>query len=104
MRIRKTRQTGYRGYSHQVSKELTPIRWAVVLLLASGSVHAQTLAASDEQEPTLEVQRVEATAAPSIRSELAQTTQIIDTEQLQQQVQGGKSLSEALGQLVPGVD
>lgn len=72
-----------------------------MLLLASTAARAQPAA---DAEPELQVQQVQATAAPSIRSELAQTTQVIDREQLQQQVQGGKSLAEALGQLVPGID
>ncbi|MEG1202654.1 MAG: TonB-dependent receptor plug domain-containing protein, partial [Comamonas sp.] len=73
----------------------------------ASSVQAQTAQQTDAPSSTeaeLEVQRVVASAAPSIRSELAQTTQIIENDQLQQQVMAGKSVAEALGQLVPGID
>ncbi|MEG2047042.1 MAG: TonB-dependent receptor plug domain-containing protein, partial [Comamonas sp.] len=38
------------------------------------------------------------------RSELAATVQIIDSAELQTQIQGGLNLKEALGHLVPGID
>ena len=72
--------------------------------LAQSQAQSQTEEAGSTAEPELAVQRVTASAAPAIRSELAQTTQIIESQELLQQVNGGKSLAEALGQLVPGVD
>lgn len=72
--------------------------------LAQSQAQSQTEEAGSTAEPELAVQRVTASAAPAIRSELAHTTQIIESQELLQQVNGGKSLAEALGQLVPGVD
>ncbi|MEG0921669.1 MAG: TonB-dependent receptor [Comamonas sp.] len=79
----------------------------MAIAVMASSVQAQTAQQTDAPSSTeaeLEVQRVVASAAPSIRSELAQTTQIIENDQLQQQVMAGKSVAEALGQLVPGID
>ncbi len=86
---------------------IAPISLAIGVL--ASSAQAQTVAAAAEADGAdadthLAVQHVVASAAPSIRSELAQTTQVIDSEQLQQQVTAGKSVAEALGQLVPGID
>ncbi len=84
---------------HRQAARATPIALAIALIGAGAQAQVTT-----DAEPELAVQQVTASAAPSIRSELAQTTQVIENEALQQQVKGGKSLAEALGQLVPGID
>lgn len=96
---------------------LTPVALAMALLASQAQAQVQgnpmpqdtsasvsTGQDNAQAETELAVQRVVASAAPGIRSELAQTTQIIESDALLQQVNAGKSLGEALGQLVPGVD
>ena len=86
---------------------LLPIACAVLLLMhfqaQANTEYTQTAPVSGA-EAELATQTVTSSRLMQNRSELAATVQIIDSAELQTQIQGGLNLKEALGHLVPGID
>lgn len=72
--------------------------WALNPLLLAMMAPAVAQAA-DEENIVVSANRSNRTVA-----EMAQTTWVIENAELQQQVQGGKELKDALAQLIPGLD
>ncbi len=86
---------------------MATIGWFEGVVVATSGVLALGLAQSAQAVETANVlpeQQVSASAAPQIRSELAASVQVIEQEELQTQLSAGRSLAEAIGQLVPGID
>lgn len=78
------------------SKKYT--RWALNPLLLAMAVPAVAQQTADD-EMVISANRSHRTVA-----EMAQTTWVIEGAELEQQIQGGKELKEALAQLIPGLD
>lgn len=75
--------------------------WVVnpcLLLMLSPAASAETPASSENQMV------VSASRAHRTVAEMAQTSWVIESQEIEQQVQGGKELKEILAQLIPGMD
>lgn len=80
------------------------IGWLEGVVVATSGVLTWGAAQAAETDNVLPEQEVSASAAPQIRSELAASVQVIEHAELQTQLSAGRSLAEAIGQLVPGID
>lgn len=86
---------------------LLPVTCAVLLLMhfqAQANTDSAQTAPNSGAEAELATQTITSSRLMQSRSELAATVQIIDSAELQTQIQGGLNLKEALGHLVPGID
>ena len=86
---------------------LLPISFAAMLLMhfhAQANTEIAQSAPESIAEAELATQTVSSSRLAQNRGELTSTVQIIDSAELQTQMQAGLNLKEALGHLVPGID
>ena len=72
--------------------------WVLHPLLLASTLPALA-AQSDEDSIIVSANRTHRTVA-----EMAQTTWVIEGQEIEQQVQGGKEFKDVLAQLIPGID
>ncbi|KUQ07982.1 hypothetical protein AWI08_14340 [Klebsiella aerogenes] len=73
--------------------------WLLNPLLLATALPAFTAQAADEDDIIVSANRNHRTVA-----EMAQTTWVIEGQEIEQQVQGGKEFKDVLAQLIPGID